>query len=201
MPKYSLGEMAYLGVCLVRTRLSFRGARLIRFPMFIKGKNSIDFGRRLTTGVGCRLEGLGGKGCITFGKDVEINDMVHITGSSSVILEDNVLVASKVYISDTAHGNYSGPGEQSSPETIPNERPLSAKPVRIRENAWLGESVSVLPGVTIGRGCVIGANSVVTKSVPDHCLAAGVPARVIKRWDPTTRRWEKANGEGRPEHG
>ena len=55
-----------------------------------------------------------------------------------------------------------------------------AKPVVIGDECWFGANVTVCPGVTIGNGCVIGAGSVVTKDVPDNCLAAGVPARVIR---------------------
>jgi len=60
-----------------------------------------------------------------------------------------------------------------------NEQPASA-PVILEENVWLGARVIVLPGVTIGRDSVIGAGSVVTKSIPPRSLAAGVPAKVIK---------------------
>ena len=57
----------------------------------------------------------------------------------------------------------------------------SVAPVVIREGAWLGQGVVVCPGVTIGRNAVIGANSVVRHDVPDRCVAAGVPARVIRK--------------------
>jgi lipopolysaccharide O-acetyltransferase len=58
---------------------------------------------------------------------------------------------------------------------------------------WLGEHVSVLPGVTIGKGCIIGANSVVAKDIPDYCIAVGCPARVIKRFSFASNRWERIN--------
>ena len=55
-----------------------------------------------------------------------------------------------------------------------------ARPVVIGNDCWLGANVVVCPGVTIGNGCVIGAGSVVTRDIPDHCFAAGVPCRVIR---------------------
>ncbi len=55
-----------------------------------------------------------------------------------------------------------------------------AKPVHIGHHCWLGASVTVCPGVTIGDGCVIGAGSVVTRDIPPHSFAAGVPCRVIR---------------------
>lgn len=55
-----------------------------------------------------------------------------------------------------------------------------AMPITIGDHCWFGANVSVMPGVTIGDGCVVAAGSVVTKNLPDHCLAAGVPAEVKK---------------------
>ncbi len=55
-----------------------------------------------------------------------------------------------------------------------------ARPIHIGDNCWFGANVTVLPGVTIGSGCVIAAGSVVTRDLPDNCLAAGVPAEVKK---------------------
>lgn len=55
-----------------------------------------------------------------------------------------------------------------------------ALPIKVGDNCWFGANVSVMPGVTIGSGCVIAAGAVVTKDIPDNSLAAGVPAKVIK---------------------
>jgi acetyltransferase-like isoleucine patch superfamily enzyme len=54
-----------------------------------------------------------------------------------------------------------------------------------------------MPGVSIGRNAVIGANSVVIKSVPDHCVAAGAPAKVIRKYDPATNQWSKVSSSGK----
>lgn len=55
-----------------------------------------------------------------------------------------------------------------------------ALPIKIGDNCWFGANVSVMPGVTIGEGCVIAAGAVVTKDMPANSLIAGVPAKVIK---------------------
>ena len=129
---------------------------------------------------------------ISIGKNVQINDYVHITAIDSVIIEDNVLIASKVYISDCLHGSYAG-GEQSRPEVIVKDRKLSHKSVLIKENAWLGDNVSILPGTIVGKNSIIGANSVVSKSIPDNSIAVGTPAKVIKKYNDVTGCWEKVN--------
>jgi acetyltransferase-like isoleucine patch superfamily enzyme len=58
---------------------------------------------------------------------------------------------------------------------------MPERPVSIGDGSWLGHGTVVLPGVTIGRHVVVGANSVVTSDLPDNCVAAGVPARVIRQ--------------------
>lgn len=178
----------------ILTKLFFSKSRLVRYPIEIRGKKYIDFGMKLTTGVGCRIEAFPQseeKEIISFGRNVEINDYVHIAGINSVVIEDNVLIASKVYISDILHGCYSGDGEQDSPASIPKERKLFSRNVIIRKNVWIGELVSVLPGVEIGEGSIIGANSVVSKSIPPNSIAVGNPAIVIKKYNFKIGKWEK----------
>jgi len=180
------------------SKLFFKKSRLIRFPIDIRGKRYIDFGINLTTGKYCRIEANSedkNQKAIIFGKNIEINDFVHITGFKKVIIEDNVLIASKVYISDTTHGNYSG-NNQSNPDSIVNKRQLFHKPVKICRNVWIGESVSILPGVEIGENSIVGANSVVTKSFPCNVIIAGNPAKIIKRYNFKTNKWERTNDKG-----
>jgi acetyltransferase-like isoleucine patch superfamily enzyme len=177
----------------IYTRLFFPGARLMRLPIDIRNRQNINLGENLTTGFGCRLEAypVGKAKVINFGKNVQINDYVHITARSNVTIGDNVLMASKIYISDCSHGSYAGDQNDSNPEVCPSKRPLFSKDVIIEDNVWLGEFVSVLPGVTIGRGTIVGANSVVTKSLPSYVVAVGIPARPIKRFNFVTKNWEK----------
>lgn len=179
----------------IKTGIFFKNARLIRTPIIIRGKRNIDFGLRLTTGVGCRIEAyptnnLSGK-IIQFGTDVEINDYVHITAMKSVKIGNHVLMASKIYISDCSHGFYEGGDNDSNPNQPPKEREYRVAEVQIHDNVWLGEFVSVLPGVTIGEGSIIGSNSVVTKDIPANSIAVGCPARVIKKFNFKTKKWER----------
>ena len=122
---------------------------------------------------------------------MQINDFVHINAVDCVKIGNNVLIASKVFITDLAHGSYRGDDNDSSPEEIVINRKLSSKSVEIGDNVWIGELVSILPGVQIGKNCIIGANSVVTKSIPDNCIAVGNPAKIIKKYNFETKHWEK----------
>ncbi|WP_439287811.1 DapH/DapD/GlmU-related protein [Lonepinella sp. BR2904] len=181
----------FINVC--RTKLTFFQARIIRFPIDIRGKKFIKIEKGFTTGIGCRIEAypIDNSVALTFGENFQMNDYVHITARESVKIGNNVLLASKIYISDCSHGSYSGDHNDSSPKIAPNDRPLFSKPVVIEDNVWLGEFVSVLPGVTIGQGTIVGANSVVSKSLPSNVIAVGVPAIPIKQFNFESQLWEK----------
>lgn len=106
----------------------------------------------------------------------------HIYATRSIVIHKNVLTADKVYISDNIHGY------KDINIPIMNQSIMQNGEVEIGEGSWLGENVCVL-GVKIGKQCVIGANSVVTKDVPDYCVAVGVPAKIIKRYDRNRKEW------------
>jgi acetyltransferase-like isoleucine patch superfamily enzyme len=120
---------------------------------------------------------------ITIGNRVTATGNLTIGAAREVIIEDDVLFASNVTILDNFHG-YENPDEPYK------YQPLSRiVPVLIKKGCWIGENVVILPGVTIGEMTIIGANSVVTKSLPDRCIAVGAPARISKKWDGAIRQW------------
>ena len=188
--KYSPTEFIKNIYSLILTKITMRQARLIRRPVYIRGHKSIVGGKGLTIGRFCRFDLDGRKQTLYIGDNCEMGDMTHIVAHEKVEIGDNVLIASKCFISDTNHGNYKGIN-QCSPESIPSQRPLVSAPVKIGDRVWLGENVVILAGSTIGSGCIIGANSVVTTNIPDNSIAVGSPARVIKVWNENEDRWEK----------
>ena len=114
---------------------------------------------------------------IIIGNNVACNSDCHIGCINKVIINDNVLMASRVYISDHSHGEIS----KEALKLVPTKRPLISKgPVIIEENVWIGEGACIFPGVTIGRNTIIGANAVVTTSMPANVVVAGVPAKIIR---------------------
>ena len=191
----SFYELIKLSINLLKTKLFFPKARLIRFPFDIRGKKYIKYGKNFTTGTGCRIEAykfFSDSPEMMIGNNVQINDYVHLACGKSLIIEDDVLIASKVYISDINHGNYSGEN-QSFPEEKAKNRKIFSKTVKICENVWIGESAIILPGIEIGKNSVIGAGSVVTKNVPENCIVAGNPAKIIKKYNFGNKKWEKIN--------
>lgn len=127
-----------------------------------------------------------------YGKNIFIGDKVIINMNCTLVdnnrieIGNNVLIASNVQIYTATHS------------TEPQERMVQdwdagsgkaycntyALPVKIEDNVWIGGGAIILPGVTIGRNSVIGAGSVVTRSIPGNCIAVGNPCRVIKKLNP-----------------
>ena len=101
------------------------------------------------------------------GSNVFLNQGVRIACTTEVTIGDNVLIGDETVILDNDYHGVAG-------------SPAKASPVCIEPDVWLGTRVIVLRGVTIGQGSVVGAGSVVTRSIPPSVFAAGVPARVIK---------------------
>jgi lipopolysaccharide O-acetyltransferase len=176
------------------TRLFYSNARLIRRPIYVRGRLSMNLGDGLTTGVNVRLDAFAPRGrapVLHIGCHVQINDSVHIGAIEQVVIGDHTLIASRVFISDHNHGNYQTQDSASAPEISPADRPLYSRPVRIGCNVWLGEQVCILAGVTVGDGAIVGANSVVTRDIPPNSIAVGNPARVIRVFNAETQTWQR----------
>ncbi|MBO5478795.1 MAG: acyltransferase [Clostridia bacterium] len=117
---------------------------------------------------------------LSIGNNVSINDNCFISCLNEIKIGDGVLCGENVFICDNFHGKNS----IEEIDTIPIKRALWSKgPITIGNNSWIGRNVCIMPNVTIGNNCVIGANAVVTHDIPHNSIAAGVPAKVIKKID------------------
>lgn len=160
-----------------------KGCYIMPFQMLKGGKNII-LGNNINIGYKCVLEtydnyrGKKFTPIIKIGNNSSIGDNSHITCINKIIIGENVRMGKKIFITDNAHGA----SERNLLDIRPNLRPLYSKgPVIIEQNVWIGEMVCIMPGVTIGRGSIIGANDVVTKSIPPYCVVGGNPAKIIKQ--------------------
>lgn len=152
-------------------------------PTTIFNENYISIGADTLIGPGVALSAgmVPGQVCITspvvsIGDRCLIGRGSGIVGHLSVTIGNDVWTGHHVYITDQNHG-YEDVGRPISAQTQPE------RPVVIGDGSWLGHGTVVLPGVTIGRHVVVGANSVVTGDIPDFSVAVGSPARVIRRYD------------------
>ncbi|MBE0650626.1 MAG: acyltransferase [Bacteroidales bacterium] len=155
----------------------------ISYPFYLHGGKKITIGDNFDCNLRVRLEAfeehMGHLFTpeIVIGNNVSINPDCHIGAINKIEIGDNVLMASKVFITDHYHGEITS----EAINTAPSKRKLFSKgPVIIENNVWLGEGVVVLPGVTIGENSIIGANSVVTKNIPRNSVVGGNPARIIR---------------------
>lgn len=164
-------------------------------PRGIEGIRRIKIGENVYVADGGLLAAVPLTGCdhceLTIGEGCKIGSNNHIYATHSIIFESEVLTAGGVYISDNVHG-------YEDPTVAILKQPVQqlAK-VRIGRGAWLGQNVCVI-GASIGRGSVIGSNSVVLQDIPDYCVAVGAPARIVRRLDPVSGAWTRVAASSAP---
>jgi acetyltransferase-like isoleucine patch superfamily enzyme len=116
----------------------------------------------------------------------QIHQNCHITCAEKIEIGNNVVVVSNVTITDIIH-----PHEDVS---IPiNKAKIKTFPVKIEDEVYIYNNSVILPGVSIGKHSIIGANSVVNKNVPPYSIVAGNPAIVIKKYNFDTKTWDRVN--------
>lgn len=145
----------------------------------LKGAECITIGARTIFDEGLFLTAWTSLGTpsITIGPGCNFGAFNHITAINSITIGDNCLTGKFVTITDNSHGET----DRESLNAPPNKRKVVSKgPVTIGNNVWIGDKATILPNVTIGDGAVIAANAVVAKDVPPYCVAAGLPAKIIK---------------------
>jgi len=112
---------------------------------------------------------------LLIGNNIYIGRSVQINAYRSVRIDDNVVMGDRVYISDASH-NY-----DDRDVAIIDQGTGFYGSVLIKTGSWIGIGVCILPGITIGKHAIVGANSVVTKDVPDYSIVGGVPAKIISQ--------------------
>lgn len=151
-----------------------------------EGLNNVSIGNNFTSKDGLWMatyNNFGNKSYnpeIIIGSDVHLSRNCHIGAINKIVISDNVLIGSNVLINDHSHGNSN---DFSACRAM---LPLESKGgIFIGENTWICDNAIILGGVNIGKNCIIGANSVVTKSFGDGVMIAGNPAKIVKIIDRT----------------
>ena len=109
---------------------------------------------------------------ITIGDRVFIGRSCDFVCSTNIVIGNDCFIASNTTLNDTGH--------EYSKHTVIKKQPLTTGKIIIEDDVWIGTSCVILQGVTIGKGAVVGAGSVVNKNIPSYEVWAGVPARFIK---------------------
>lgn len=168
-----------LSLGLGRSFAAFGPRAVIEPPFRVSGERRIAVGADVYLGAGSWLQALGevddGEGpAVVIGDGTKVSGLCTISAVRRVVLGRSVLLARGVYLSDHSHA-FGAPGVPILDQGLDR-----VAPVEVGDGAWLGEHVVVCPGVTIGAGAVVGANSVVTADIPPATVAAGAPARVLR---------------------
>jgi acetyltransferase-like isoleucine patch superfamily enzyme len=186
-----LGALNRLGLMwrLVLTQTCYRavfgriGPRTIVYPfLLLLNPHRVSLGARSLIRRGCRLEvvdhGQPWEPAITIGDGVNIEQNVHLVCHDRITIGNHVSIAGNCAIVDVSH--------IAAALLAPRQSDIDPRRshVTIGDHSFLGYGTTILPNVTIGAYCVIGAGSVVSHDIPDYCVAAGVPARVLRRLQP-----------------
>lgn len=160
----------------------------------IRGKERMQFGKGVVVQKDCWLniayQQAGTGPMITIGEGSNIGRRCILSAANKIEIGKNVLLAPNVFIADTHH-------EYQRIDIPIMQQGITTHEDRaiIGDETWIGINSVVMGNVTIGRHCVIGANSVVNKDIPDYCVAVGNPARIVKTYDFVAAEWVKVRGE------
>jgi acetyltransferase-like isoleucine patch superfamily enzyme len=159
---------------------AFGPRSVIQLPVRLSGEGLVRVGSDVFVGAGSWIQVLeqeappGVEPEIVIGDGTSIAGFCVLSAACSIRIGQKVLMARNVYVADHGHAF-------SDIDAAVLEQGLrDVRPVEIGDGAWLGQNVFVAPGVSIGRGAVVGANSVVLSDVPDYSIAVGVPARIVR---------------------
>jgi acetyltransferase-like isoleucine patch superfamily enzyme len=174
---YSAFELANYALSFLYSKLFLHPRVFILHPFILRNKKSITFCGKFFAKSGLYLEPHVGAQII-FGSGVILNRNCYITASSRVSIGKECLIGPNVFISDHDHGTYKGLNGLTLLAQPPQKRLLVSSPITIMDRVWIGANVSILKGVTIGENTVIGANSVVSRSLPPNSVCVGSPCKV-----------------------
>ena len=165
-PRFFLWQIVARIIDIIsNSRLSRIGTNNIRYNLWKLQLNKLGHNTHIYPDVVIHNPGK-----VSIGSNVSIAEFVHMWGGGGISIANNVMIATQTVITSQTHNI-----------DLDKRKTNVYGPVHIRENAWIGSGVIILPGITIGNGSVVAAGSVVTKDVPDKTVVAGSPAKVIRQ--------------------
>lgn len=152
-------------------------------PCFLEGTRHIRIGKRTRVFPGIRMEAIG-NGRIIIGDNCAIEQNVHITSmESNLIIGNNVTIAANTFITNLDH-------EYRDITKSVMEQGHILSETRIGDGCFIGYGAAIQAGTVLGKHCVVGTNSVVRGEFEDYSVIVGVPARVVKKYNISLKRWE-----------
>lgn len=168
---------------------------IVQAPLFWTPE-FIELGDRVLIWRGCRIEALSEYGgerytpLIRIGNGASLQQSCHIVAATELTIGDETTISSGVFITDSDHS-------YETPDVNVLNQPLLVRQTRIGRSCFVGVGARILAGTRLGDHCIVGANVVVRGDFPAYSVIAGIPARIVKRFDAATGTWRRTNSEGR----
>lgn len=155
-------------------------------PIFLLGVKNIFIESRVRIFPNIRMETHTSNGRILIHTNVSIGQNVHITSAGNLIIGKSSTILANVFITNIDH-DYHEIGRHVL------EQGIRMTETQIGDNCFIGIGACIQAGTILGKQCIVGANSVVRGEFPDYCVIVGAPARIVKRYNHDTEKWEKIN--------
>jgi len=152
-------------------------------PLFLMGTRKVFIGKKVRIFPHLRME-VHRNGSIHIQDDVVISQNVHITSAGNLTIGKSSLILANVFITNIDH-DY-----QELNKHIVKQEYLVSETI-IGENCYIGMGAAIMAGTRLGKQCIVGANSVVKGEFPDYCVIVGAPAKMVKKYNFETQKWEK----------
>nr|WP_113867712.1 acyltransferase [Brenneria salicis]NMN92138.1 transferase family hexapeptide repeat protein [Brenneria salicis ATCC 15712 = DSM 30166]RBP61128.1 transferase family hexapeptide repeat protein [Brenneria salicis ATCC 15712 = DSM 30166] len=171
-----------------RFRLKSCGSKVTIFKPLFWTPEYLSVGHNVLIWHGSRIEGINQYGntsflpLISLGNNVSLQQNCHIISAGDLKIGHDVTISLNVMINDTDHG-------YKIFDTNVLEQQLNYSPITIGSSCFIGAGARILSGTILGDHCIVGANAVVKGHFPSGCVIAGIPARIIKKYDPVTQTW------------
>lgn len=157
-------------------------------PLNILGAKRIFIGNRVRIQPGFRAE-THNDGIITIKDNVSIGQNFHCTsGGGNLVIMENTTISGNIFVTNIDH-------DYTTIDVHILKQPQIIKETLIGPNCFIGFGAAIQAGTKLGKQCVVGTNSVVRGEFPDYCVIVGAPARIVKKYNPETKTWEKINGD------
>jgi acetyltransferase-like isoleucine patch superfamily enzyme len=178
----------FLSICYAPFFKEFSFPSHIGIPLFTTGLKRVIISKRVRILPGVRIE-THKNGTILFEKNVSIGQNFHVTSAGDLVIGANTTISGNVFITNIDH-DYKQIGKHIlDQQMIVNE-------TKIGENCFIGFGAAIQAGTTLGKQCIVGASAVVKGDFPDYSVIVGIPAKVVKRFNVVSQKWEKTNVNG-----
>ncbi|ATP57991.1 lipopolysaccharide biosynthesis protein [Pedobacter ginsengisoli] len=178
----------FISICYAPFFKKFSFPSYIGLPLFTLGLKRVIVNKRVRIFPGLRIE-THGEGTVTFEQGVSIGQNFHITSAGNLIIGSNTTISGNVFVTNIDH-DYQEIG------THILDQKMIVNDTKIGSNCFIGYGVAIQAGTVLGKQCVVGASSVVRGYFPDYSVIVGAPAKVVKRYNLNTMKWERTAPDG-----